>query len=133
MSRVKPFIQFLRFSIIGALGFIVDVFFLYLAIDALGLDRITAAFFSFPFAVTFTWLGNRYFTFCEASRTPLFSQWLQFFIVCAIGLVFNRGTYTLAVIYSSFVYDYPIIGVIIGTLTAMFFNFFVSKKFVFKV
>ena len=128
----KSFNQFLRFAVIGVIGFIVDVFFLYFAIYVLGLDVINAAFFAFPFAVTATWFGNRIFTFHDAEKTPLFSQWLQFFIVCAIGLVFNRGAYTLSVLYVPFVYEYPFIGVVIGTLVAMFFNFFVMKRLVFR-
>ncbi|MCL2505561.1 MAG: GtrA family protein [Alphaproteobacteria bacterium] len=128
----KSFVQFFRFSVIGVLGFFADVFFLYFAIYALDFGRISASFFSFPFAVTFTWLGNRYFTFRDAERTPLFSQWRQFVMVCAIGIVFNRGAYAISVESIPLVYDYPFIGVIIGTLAAMLFNFFVSKKFVFK-
>jgi len=130
---MKNFIrQFSRFAIIGGLGFIVDVCLLYFAIYVLDFGRIAASLFSFPFAVTFTWFGNRCFTFKDAERTPMFSQWKQFFVVCTIGLVINRGVYAISVLSVPFIYDYPIIGVILGTGSAMFFNFFASKRFVFK-
>jgi putative flippase GtrA len=59
-------------------------------------------------------------------------QWSKFAIVCAVGLVFNRGTYTLLVSLIPLVYDYPAIGLMGGSLAGMFFNFFASKKLVFK-
>lgn len=124
--------QFLKFGIVGVGGFVVDTAFLYLGIGALGLGRVAAGFFAFPFAVTFTWIGNRFFTFREIDHEPMAKQWAKFFTVCAVGIVFNRGTYTLMVSTLPVVYDYPVIGLVGGTAAGMFFNFFASKKLVFK-
>jgi putative flippase GtrA len=124
--------QFFKFGIIGFVGFIVDAAFLYVGIDALGLGRVAAGFFSFPFAVTATWVGNRLFTFRDASPMPAAKQLAKFAFICAIGLLFNRGTYSLLVTFVPFVYRYPVIGLLAGTSAGMFFNFFASKKHVFK-
>ena len=126
------FIQFMKFGFIGLLGFLVDTAFLYIGIDALGLDRVPAGFFAFPFAVTFTWLGNRLFTFREVEHEAMAKQWSKFAMVCVVGLVFNRGTYTLMVSLIPFVYEYPAIGLMGGSIAGMFFNFFASRKLVFK-
>lgn len=123
--------QFLKFGVVGVAGFVVDAAFLYLGLELLGLGRIAAGFFAFPFAVTFTWIGNRLYTFKDSPREPLLKQWSKFASVCAIGIVFNRGTYSLLVSAIPLVYHYPVLGLLAGTLTAMFFNFFASHRFVF--
>ena len=125
-------IQFIKFGFVGVIGFVVDTAFLYIGINGLGLGRVAAAFFSFPFAVTVTWIGNRLFTFREVEHEPMAKQWAKFAIVCAVGIVFNRGTYTLCVSTIPLVYDYPVIGLLAGTGVAMFFNFFASKHLVFR-
>ncbi len=125
--------QFFKFGIIGTLGFVVDSAMLYVGIDALGLGRVAAGFFSFPFAVTATWVGNRFFTFRDAAPIPAHQQLAKFALACTIGLTFNRGTYSLLVSTLPFVHDNPIIGLLAGTSAGMFFNFYASKKHVFKV
>jgi len=125
-------IQFSKFAVVGGIGFILDNVLVYLGIYALGMSRIAAGFFSFPFVVTFTWTGNRLFTFRESKRTALWPQLLKFMSVCAIGLLFNRGTYCLLVTTVSFVYAYPILGLMAGTAVGMFFNFFIIRKHVFR-
>jgi len=124
-------IQFFKFGIVGFVGFLVDTVMLYVGIGALGLGRIAAGLFSFPFAVTSTWIGNRLFTFPEAAPMPAAKQLAKFAFVCAIGLVFNRGTYSLMVSTIPFVYEYPVLGLIGGTAAGMFFNFYASRKHVF--
>jgi putative flippase GtrA len=123
--------QFFKFGVIGVLGFGVDSAFLYLGIYAFGLSRIAAGLFSFPFAVFSTWFGNRIFTFRNAPQMPAAQQLAKFAAVCAVGLVFNRGTYTLLVTYVPLVYAHPVLGLLAGTCTGMFFNFFVARRHVF--
>ncbi len=123
--------QFFKFGIVGATGFAVDTVVLYIGIDALGLSRIAAGLFSFPFAVTTTWIGNRLFTFRDAKPMPAAAQLAKFAVVCAIGLVFNRGTYSVLVSTIPLVYDHPVIGLLGGTAAGMFFNFFIARRHVF--
>lgn len=129
--RAKTVIEFFKFGTVGVVGFIVDTIFLYIGIHALGLSRIAAGLFAYPFAVTVSWFGNRIFTFRHIDHEPMAKQWTKFAVVCAVGLVFNRGAYSLSVSTIQFVYDYPFIGLLIGTAAGMFFNFFASKKIVF--
>jgi putative flippase GtrA len=124
--------EFVKFGFIGFIGFIVDTAFLYTGIHVLGLSRVAAGFFSFPFAVTVTWLGNRLFTFGHLDHEPMAKQLAKFAVVCAVGLTFNRGAYTLCVSTIPLVYEYPVLGLLAGTAAGMFFNFFASKKLVFK-
>lgn len=123
--------QFFKFGIVGVVGFIVDTVMLYAGIHALGLSRVAAGLFSFPFAVTATWIGNRVYTFRDAVHLPPMQQLAKFAVICAVGLVFNRGTYSLMVSTIPFVYDYPVLGLLGGTAAGMFFNFFASRRHVF--
>ncbi len=131
MISRDTFWQFFRFGIVGGIGFCMDAALLYLGINVLGLGRITAALFSFPPTVTVTWIGNRLFTFRHAPRVQASKQLAKFATVCAIGLIFNRGTYALLVSTVPLVYQYPILGLLGGTCAGMFFNFFAAKRHVF--
>lgn len=123
--------QFFKFGIVGVVGFAVDNAMLYFGIDVLCLGHVVAGFFSFPFAVTITWIGNRLFTFRHAPHAEAAQQLAKFTLVCAIGLIFNRGTYSLLVSHIAVVYDHPWLGLLAGTGAGMFFNFFAAKRHVF--
>jgi putative flippase GtrA len=125
-------IQFLKFGIVGSIGFVLDNAAVYLIIGATGLSSSLAALIDFLPIATLTWLGNRYFTFREAKRTSKHKQWIKFLTVCGIGLVFNRGTALFLFQTYPFINDHPILGLAAGTGVAMFFNFFFSKKLVFR-
>ena len=131
-ARRRTLVQFLKFGVIGFAGFILDNAFVYFGIYKLGLGRIAAGLFSFPFVVTFTWIGNRLFTFHDAPKSRMSQQWLKFAMACAVGLVFNRGTYSLLVNNVPLVYAWPTLELLAGTAAGMFFNFFVAKKLVFR-
>ena len=124
--------EFVKFGLVGVGGFVVDTAGLYFGIGVLGLGRVAAGLFAFPFAVTATWIGNRLFTYGHKDHEPMAKQWAKFASVCALGLVFNRGTYSLMVSTIPLVYNYPVLGLLGGTAAGLFFNFFASKKLVFK-
>jgi putative flippase GtrA len=124
--------QFLKFGTVGALGFIVDAGFLQLGMHALRLSPIHAALFAYPFAVTFTWIGNRYLTFRQASRQPALKQWAAFAVACTFGLAFNRGTFILLVMTVPFIHYHPSIALLAGAATGMLVNFLIARTMVFK-
>ena len=78
---MRVYLQFFRFSAIGAAGFLVDVSALYL-LNGLGFDLYSARVASFLCAATFTWLGNRLFTFRESSaiRRASGREWLVYVV-----------------------------------------------------
>ncbi|MDP9128695.1 MAG: GtrA family protein [Pseudomonadota bacterium] len=126
------FIQFFKFGLIGVIGFLVDYGMLHFGLDVLGLGRYGSAIFSFPFAVTATWIGNRVFTFKGLSSQPAHHEWARFLAVCAGGFVLNRGAYALLIANVPLAYAYPVLGLVAGTAAGMFFNFFVARRFVFR-
>jgi putative flippase GtrA len=131
-SRQATILQFLRFGTVGFFGFLVDVGFFHLGLDILDFGHYGSAFFSFPFAVTFTWAGNRLFTFRGKGAGSAGAQWMRFFMVSTVGLGINRGTFAALTASVPLVYAFPILGLLGGTAAAMFFNFFVSRRLVFR-
>jgi putative flippase GtrA len=125
-------VEFMKFGTIGVVGFGVDWLLTYLGIYGFGWNRYVSGYFAFPFAVSVTWIGNRLFTFKNAEREPMAKQWAKFASVCAVGFVLNRGTYSLLLTFVPLAYAHPVIGLLGGTAAGMFFNFFSSKKLVFK-
>jgi putative flippase GtrA len=131
-ARRKLIIEFIKFGTVGVFGFGVDTGLLYVGIDLLGLTRIEAGLFSFPFAATFTWFGNRIFTYGHKTHDSIGAQWGKFLIVCAFGLVFNRGTYSLLVTHVPIAFEFPVLALLGGTATGMLFNFFAVRRLVFS-
>jgi len=137
----QTLVQFSKFSVVGGCGFVIDYALVHAFIFFLQLAPVWAGLFSYPFTVTFTWAGNRFFTFHDSDHEAFAQQLMKFATVCAVGLVFNRGTYALVVTqlpqdlthpFGLSLLDLPTLGLIAGTAMGMFFNFFAAKKLVFK-
>lgn len=60
--------RFVRFLLVGAIGFLVDAGTLALLLAAMPLDPYSARVVAIAFALTVTWLINRSFTFAPSSR-----------------------------------------------------------------
>jgi len=128
--------HFIRFSIVGTGGFTVDEVVLALLHYGLGLDKYTARIVSISVAATFTWWGNRTFTFhahaAKGSAAALISEWARFMGANAIGAAFNYGTYFVCVTFGSGLLRNPLIATVIGVGIGLLFNFTLSKHVVFR-
>lgn len=126
------FRQLLLFSLVGGFGFIVDSAFLYILKPCLGL--YISRFLSFLIAVLVTWILNRMYTFndlvdVKKGRAHEFVVYL--FLMCIGGSV-NILTYVVFIYNVKFVSEAPILGVAIGSLAGLVFNFISSKVFLYK-
>jgi putative flippase GtrA len=117
---------------VGVAGFGVDYSLFHLALDVFGFGHYGSALFSFLPTASFTWIGNRLFTFKGKRELGAHAQWMRFLTVCAGGLVLNRGTFSLLTATVPLVYTYPVLGLLGGTGAGMFFNFFVARRVVFR-
>ncbi len=83
--KADQIVQFLRFVVVGGVGFIVDGG-LLLILLAYGVDTYLARVFSFPMAVISTWWLNRIWTFSSARQASPGRQ-LNFYLAVrkAIG------------------------------------------------
>jgi putative flippase GtrA len=93
---------------------------------------------SFWAAATFTWLFNRVVTFArerqqvrasgQAPGQPLWREYLHYFASMALGGTFNYGAYALAVATVPVVHAHPGLGVALGSLVGMAFNFIAARR-----
>ncbi len=121
--------QFLRFSVVGAVGFLVDVSALYLLIG-LGLDLYSARLVSFVCAATFTWIGNRLFTFRESSvaRRAPGREWLLYVAAMTLGGLINYGVYAALVTFMDVFRLQPWLAVAAGTAAGLSVNFLLARR-----
>jgi len=126
-------VRFLRFALVGTAGFAVNECVLFVALRLGGLDKYQAWFPAFAVAVTFTWWGNRTFTFRErAASRNIAWEWLTFVATNGLGALANFGSYYALVRYVPAPVGDPLIANVVGTLVGLVFNFTVSSRIVFR-
>lgn len=125
--------QFSRFAIIGAAGFFVDVGVLYL-LRRYGLGLYSARVFSFIAAATFTWMGNRLFTFRTASPASrrLTTEWFLYLGAMTTGGLVNYGVYALLVTLFALFRGHPWLAVAGGTGAGMLINFLFARRILYR-
>ena len=123
--------EFLRFGVVGAIGFVADTAVLYGAI-ALGSGLYLGRALSYLAAATTTWALNRAWTFRGRGDGPAQRQWALFVAVNLIGFVLNYGTYAALVTFVPLVAAHPVLGVAAGSIAGMFTNFALSRQVVFR-
>ena len=122
--------EFLLFSLMGILAFILDGLICQILITIIGLSPNIARVISLFTAMNFSWLMNRKHTF-KAFYKKKFIEWVLFIALISIGNAIN---------YFTFLYSIKILGtsqlniwasVVAGSLSGLFFNF-TSAKFLYK-
>ena len=86
-------------------------------------------------AASFTWLGNRYFTFvdsCAHSFTGTIQEWGRFLAANAVGGLVNVGLYSVMLRTALPPFNDINIAFVSGVLLGLIFNFILSKKMVFR-
>jgi putative flippase GtrA len=140
LSRIKPMIgaarfavlmEFLRFGVVGTIGFAVDTAVLYAGL-ALGLGLYGGRAVSYLVAATTTWALNRLWTFRGRGEGPAHQQWALFLLVNLIGFAMNYGTYAALIAFVPMVAAHPVLGVAAGAIAGMFGNFVLSRQLVFR-
>jgi putative flippase GtrA len=127
-------IAILRFAVIGALGMPVDWVVLQLMVH-LGTGPYLGRVISWFCAATFTWTGNRYFTFAATrARGPAGAgkEWLRFLAANAVGGLVNVGLYSVLVRFAPPPFNDLTVALVLGVLLGLVFNFTLSKKLVFR-
>jgi putative flippase GtrA len=125
----------LRFAVIGALGVPVDAGMLWLMTHKAGLDPYSGRLVSWACAASFTWIGNRYFTFrARRARGALgmAQEWLRFLAANAVGGLVNVGLYSTLVRFAPPPLNNLYAALVVGVLAGLAFNFTLSRVLVFK-
>ncbi len=127
-------ISILRFAVIGALGMPVDWGVLQLMVHG-GTGPYLGRMISWFCAATFTWTGNRYFTFPGSRARGLLGtvrEWGRFLAANAVGGLVNVGLYSVLVRFAPPPLSDLTVALVCGVLLGLVFNFTLSKKLVFK-
>lgn len=122
--------QFLRFCLVGALGFVTDFAVLYAAVTWLHLGAVGGRLLSFLVAATVTWKANRHFTFARRGAGSL-REWGRYLVLTGLGGAINVAVYQAWIRLTDASTPNLFLGVVAGSGTAMLFNFFISKRAVF--
>jgi len=127
-----PARQFVTFSAVGTVGFLVDAAILYVVMSQLGAGLFGGRVISYLVAASSTWALNRRYTFrarCGANRT---AEWGRFLVANAVGGLVNYVTYAVLVTLHATVAAHPVIGVAVGSVAGLLFNFTASRYVVFR-
>ena len=160
IARVRPLAQehqregvrFLKFSVVGTLGAVIDFGTLNLLVQLAGFPKVLANSCSFTAAVMSNFIWNRLWVYPETRKDPLTRQFVQFFFVNVAGLAINTmifygadqwllgesgalagpaGRFALTIGMSHFQFAYNS-AKILATLVVLFWNFFVNRLWTFR-
>ncbi len=131
--------QFLRFATVGVKISLIDAGLLYTLTHTPHFNWYTARVISLGTAIMAGYLLNRYFTFGGNQRGCFYRQMAGHFGVHMTGGLINYGIFTTVVYIGHetinnrvFEKTIPLVALIIGGVVGMMFNFFWSKKLVFR-
>jgi putative flippase GtrA len=127
-SGLSP--DFIRFGIVGVLGFFWDTATVYGLRHAAGLYVAGAC--GFLVAATANWAINRVWTFRDRVHIAAHQQLPRFLLANFVGFIFNRGTFFTLISVNALCYRQPVFAIIAGSLVGLVFNYFLSKRFVFN-
>jgi putative flippase GtrA len=125
--------RFLRFAIVGTLGFVVDAGVLALVLQS-GLAGFHAGrCLSFLAAASFTWALNRRFTFADraASRGSRGAQWARYVAAMSAGAAVNYAVYALVLAWAGYTALIAPFAVAAGSIAGLGVNFSAARWFVF--
>lgn len=130
LSRSGVSEKFIRFAIVGTLGFFWDTATVYALKAHTGL--YIAGTCGFLVAATANWGMNRVWTFRDHDHIAPHLQWVKFLVANLIGFIFNRGTFFTLVSINVLCRSQPVLAIIAGSMAGLCFNYFLSKRLVFS-
>jgi putative flippase GtrA len=125
-------IQFVKFGVVGTIGFVVDNAFVYTPQFRFGVGLILAGILSFFVAGTSNWFFNRMWTFRGASKGRIHYEWLRYLATNAGGFVLNRGVYIALIATSAPCRLHPVLALAAGSIAGLGVNFVMSRRMVFR-
>ena len=128
LRRPRNWFQLVRFSLVGATGYVINLAVYSLLVEAVGLHYLSAAVVAFCVAVTNNFLLNRHWTFKAGWGRASF-QAPRFLVVSLVALGFNLMLLELLV---GVVGVHEIVGQATAVLAATPLNFVGNKLWSFR-
>ena len=86
-QRRREITRFLKFSVVGVIGAVIDFGSFNLFANFLGIVSVVASVLSFTAAVTSNFIWNRFWTYPDSRSKTIRQQALQFGIISIVGLI----------------------------------------------
>jgi putative flippase GtrA len=118
--------QFLRFCVVGAVGFAIDAGILQSLVSGIGANPYLARIISFLVAASATWLMNRRYTF-EVEHAATHSEWVRYVTLMVLGAVVNYGAFAISITAWDLARAQPWLGVAVGSVAGLGINFMTSR------
>ncbi len=130
VNQPGVFGQFLKFGVVGVVGFLFDTATVYASRGLLGIYG--AGLLAYAVAATVNWALNRAWTFRGRGRPgAAHRQWLLFMMANLAGFGLNRGTFALLVTFVPLCAAEPVLAVAAGAVAGMLVNFGLNRRVVF--
>jgi dolichol-phosphate mannosyltransferase len=131
-GRNTALVQFIKFSITGALGAVTNLTIFFVCADQAGLPEIPVSAGCFLIAGTQNYFINHRWSFAggKVKTAPSFKRWLMFLCASLLGLGVNIAV--MALILAHWTPPYKFIAQALGIAAGMAANFTLSKLFVWR-
>ncbi len=125
---------FIRFCVVGGIGFIADALVFALCVELFGLPLLWARAISFVIAASVTWFGNRCFTFMDVSNggASAFAQWGKFMLVACFAAIPNFAVFQSVLWLFDDKEWVPYLALLLGIIAGMLVNYCLSRRWVFS-
>jgi len=130
--KYQSLAELVKFSIIGGIGTIVNLFVVFITFDLLDISYMISLIIGFIIALTVNFVLNRKFTFANAKEGHLLKQYTAFSTTCIFGFIVNWVVSVSLFKSIPFFKKYYLLTTLIGIVCGLIFNFVGSKFFVFR-
>ena len=124
--------SFVKFCLVGIIGFIVDAGVLQILVTGLAWDRFSARLISFLFAATATWLINRNYTFRGTRRHSRLGEWARYVLAMSGGFACNFAAYSALVIAFNVDRQWLVLAVAAGSVAGLGVNYLTSRYWIYR-
>lgn len=121
----------LAFGVVGGVGFAVEAVILQ-GLSYAGVQPIMGRAFSFPVAVTATWLLNKHYTFRDRAVAAGRSQYLLYLGGQIGGALINICAFVLTIRHWPALSTQPIVPLMVGSALGLIFNYSWAHALVFR-
>lgn len=122
--------ELVRFIFVGGMGFVINFIMLALLYGILGLLHPVSAAISIEVALLATFWGNNFWAFVGHHHIPVREKLIKFHATAGIGAGINYGCQIVLVDY---LHAYFGLGLVVGSLAGLVWNYTMNKKIIFKV
>lgn len=125
--------QFLHFTAIGGVGFVIDAGILTVLSQSFGVNLYLARLFSFSCASFCTWLLNRSLTFSNATRDvdAHSSEYFRYIAVQIVGSALNLAVFSVLIASFPTLQALPVLPLAVGAAFGLVFNFVGARLWVY--